>query len=280
MHATVWGCRGSIASPGAETVRYGGNTPCIEVRPEDGPLIVLDAGTGIRRLGVACEREGVREVHLLLTHLHLDHVEGLGFFVPLWSGEVDLHVWGPGSPVANLASRIARYLSPPLFPVELKDAPGTITFHDAPGQEWEIGSVRLRAQPIVHPGPTIGYRLKENGRSLAYLTDHEPALVGELGSRPPDWISGFSLAEGVDILLHDAQFTEREYESKIGWGHSSVAHAVEFARLSQAGRLVLFHHDPAHSDADLDRLGERARELWGDGQVAPEVAFEGMHLQL
>jgi phosphoribosyl 1,2-cyclic phosphodiesterase len=280
MHATVWGCRGSIASPGAETVRYGGNTACIEVRPDDGPLIVLDAGTGIRRLGADCEREGVREVHLVLTHLHIDHVEGLGFFSPLWAGAVDLHVWGPSSPVASLANRIGRYLSPPLFPVELKDVPGTITFHDVPDEEWRIGSVRLRAQPIAHPGPTVGYRIEEDGRSLAYLPDHEPALVGELGSRPPEWISGFSLAEHVDILVHDAQFTEREYESKIGWGHSSIAHAVEFARLAKAARLVLFHHDPGRSDEELDRLGRHAHELWGVNPEPPQVAFEGMRLEL
>lgn len=280
MHATVWGCRGSIASPGPETVRYGGNTACVELRPKHGPLIVLDAGTGIRRLGINCDREGVREIHLVLTHLHLDHVEGLGFFSPLWGGEVTLHVWGPSSPVEGLADRLGRYLSPPLFPVELKDIPGTITFHDVPEDEWEIGSVRLRAQPIAHPGPTVGYRIEEDGRSLAYLPDHEPALAGDLGSRPPEWISGFSLADHADVLVHDAQFTEGEYSAKIGWGHSSVAHAVDFARRTEVSRLVLFHHDPARSDEDLDRLGRHAQELWGEKGKAPVVAFEGMWFEL
>jgi phosphoribosyl 1,2-cyclic phosphodiesterase len=280
MRATVWGCRGSIASPGEATVRYGGNTPCVELRPADGPLIVLDAGTGIRRLGETCEREGIRRVHLLLTHLHLDHIEGIGFFSPLWQHDVELDVWGPSSPVESLPSRIARYLSPPLFPVALEEVPGRMTFHDVPNGEWRIGSVRLRAEPIEHPGPTVGYRIEENGRSLAYLPDHEPALVGELGSRPLQWVSGSSLAEHVDVLVHDAQFTELEYESRVGWGHSSVAHAVEFARLAQAERLLLFHHDPAHSDTDLDRLGEHARELWGDGQGPPQLAFEGMRIEL
>src|SRR5918994_4111446 len=242
MRATVWGCRGSIASPGPETVRYGGNTPCVELRPGAGPLVILDAGTGIRPLGANCEREGVREVHVLLTHLHLDHIEGLGFFPPLWPGDVDLLVGGRSSPVASLENRIARYLSPPLFPVALDEIPGPIAFHDVPDEEWAIGSVRLRAQPIAHPGPTVGYRLEENSHSFAYLPDHEPALVGELGSRPPEWVSGFSLAHGVDVLLHDAQFTEREYHARVGWGHSSVAHAVEFARLAEGGQLVLFHH--------------------------------------
>jgi phosphoribosyl 1,2-cyclic phosphodiesterase len=280
MHATVWGCRGSIASPGADTVRYGGNTPCVEVRPTDGPLIVLDAGTGIRRLGAICEREGIRELHVVLTHLHLDHIEGLAFFSPLWVRDVDVHVWGPSSPVESLPNRISRYFSPPLFPVELKDVPGTITFHDVPDDRWNIGSVGLLAQPIAHPGPTVGYRIQENGRSLAYLPDHEPALMGELGTRPPEWVSGFSLADHVDILVHDAQFTEREYEGRIGWGHSSVVHAVQFARLANAKRLLLFHHDPAHSDADLDRLGAHARELWDEADAQPQVAFEGMRLEL
>jgi phosphoribosyl 1,2-cyclic phosphodiesterase len=280
VRATVWGCRGSIASPGAETVRYGGNTPCIELRPAEGPLIVLDAGTGIRRLGVNCEREGLRHLHVVLTHLHLDHIEGLAFFSPLWLREVDLHVWGPASPVESLASRVARYFSPPLFPIALKDVPGAITFHDVSDEEWTIGSVRLRAQPIAHPGPTVGYRIQEDGRTLAYLPDHEPALTGELGARPPEWVSGFSLADRADVLVHDAQFTEVEYEGKVGWGHSSVAHAVEFARLANARRLLLFHHDPAHSDADLDRLGEHARELSAEADVHPEVAFEGMRLEL
>jgi phosphoribosyl 1,2-cyclic phosphodiesterase len=280
MHTTVWGCRGSIASPGPETVRYGGNTSCVEVRPKEGPPIVLDAGTGIRRLGIECNREGLHEVHLLLTHLHLDHVEGLGFFLPVWSRDIEVQVWGPASPVSTLADRLARYLSPPLFSVDLKEIPGRITFRDVAESEWEIGSVRLRAQSIEHPGPTVGYRLEEDGSSLAYLPDHEPALVGDLGSRPPEWISGFSLADHADVVLHDAQFTEREYKSRIGWGHSSVAHAVEFARLAEAGRLVLFHHDPAHSDSDLDRLSEHARELWDEGEEGPAVAFEGMSFSL
>ena len=158
--------------------------------------------------------------------------------------------------------------------------PGTITFHDVTDEEWTIGSVRLRAQPIAHPGPTVGYRIQEDGRSLAYLPDHEPALMGELGARPPEWVSGFSLADRADVLVHDAQFTEAEYEEKVGWGHSSVAHAVEFARLAKTGQLLLFHHDPAHSDADLDRIGAHARELWGDGRAEPEMAFEGMQLKL
>jgi phosphoribosyl 1,2-cyclic phosphodiesterase len=280
VRATLWGCRGSIASPGPETVRYGGNTPCVEVRPCAGGIIVLDAGTGIRRLGSSSDLQGVSEVHLLLTHLHLDHVEGIPFFPPLWSGAVELNVWGPPSPVGTLADRIARYLSPPLFPLEVKDIPGTIKFRDVPEEEWKIGTVRLRAQPIIHPGPTVGYRLEEDGRSLAYLPDHEPALGGDFASRAPEWISGLSLADGVDVLIHDAQFTDEEYPAKIGWGHSSLTHAIDFARRAAVRRLVLFHHDPARSDGELARLEEQASALWSGTGDAPSVAFEGMLLEL
>jgi ribonuclease BN (tRNA processing enzyme) len=185
MRATVRGCRGSVASPGAATVRYGGNTSCVEVRPKEGPLIVLDAGTGIRRLGATCDRDGVREVHLVLTHLHLDHVEGFAFFSPLWSSDIELHVWGPASPAASLSERIARYLSPPLFPLGLQDVLAPITFRDVPDNDWEIGTVRLRAEPVVHPGPTVGYRLEENGRSLRIYRIMSPRSLATWAREPP-----------------------------------------------------------------------------------------------
>ncbi|MDQ4081558.1 MAG: MBL fold metallo-hydrolase [Actinomycetota bacterium] len=280
MLTRIWGCRGSLAAPGPETVRYGGNTSCLEVRSGD-TVLVLDAGTGIRPLGLALERERPAVLHLLLTHLHLDHVEGLGFFAPIWHRETKLHVWGPPSPVRRLETRIARYLSPPLFPVHLGDIPAQMTFHDAPGDEWEIDAIRIRSAPVSHPGPTIGYRLSENGRSLTYIPDHEPVLGTELAQLSVDWLSGHELAAGSDVLLHDSQYTEDEYPGKVGWGHSSVADAVSFARRSEVGRLVLFHHDPLHADADLERLRDRAEELWGDGsRPAPALAHEGMEIEL
>ena len=176
MEARVWGCRGSLASPGADTVRYGGNTSCVEVRLESGHLLILDAGTGIRPLGAAMDGEPFDELHIFLTHLHLDHLQGLGFFRPLFRPGADIHVWGPASPVQSLADRIAIYLSPPLFPVRLADIPARITFHDAPEDGVTIGSATVRAASVAHQGPTVGYRIEENGRTLAYLPDHEPSL--------------------------------------------------------------------------------------------------------
>lgn len=241
---------------------------------------MLDAGTGIRPLGAKLRANRPETIHLLLTHLHLDHLEGLGFFTPCWSSETDLHIWGPPSPVRSLEERIARYLSPPLFPVQLSDIPAQITFHDAPDEQWEIGSARLLAQPVSHPGPTLGYRLSEGNRSFAYIPDHEPAFGIDLSTLPPEWTSGYALAEDVDVLLHDSQYGEVEYSAKVGWGHSSVEQAVTFARVSKARRLVLFHHDPDHSDEDLELLLSRAERLWGDEGEPPLLAYEGMELEL
>lgn len=275
MQAKIWGCRGSLAAPGPETVKYGGNTSCVEVRPDEGPLIILDAGSGIQRLGLALGGQATT-VHLFLTHLHLDHLLGLGFFSPLWNPELDLHIWGPPSPVHSVEERIARYMSPPLFPVHLFDIPTRPTFHNAPTEAWEIGSARVQAQPVTHRGPTVGYRIEDGGQTMTYIPDHEPALGVDLTDVEPEWVSGYSLAAGTDVLLHDAQYTSEEYSGRIGWGHSSVEHVVEFARLSGAKQLVMFHHDPLHSDDQLNEMLELAQKLWGSTGNPPVLAHEDM----
>ena len=280
MRATIWGCRGSLATPGPTTVRYGGNTPCVEVRLADGTLLILDAGTGIRPLGLTLGPNRPRTIHLLLSHLHLDHLEGLPFFFPIWDPELELHIWGPPSPVTSLDARIATYLSPPLFPVHLSDVPSNLVFHDAPPEPWQIGSATIAAAEISHPGPTLGYRIEESGGSLAYLTDHEPALGMDLRDVSPDWVSGYAIATGADLLLHDCQYTEAEYQLKVGWGHSSTEHVADFARVAGVKELLLFHHDPMHSDADLESMLGRVRELWGEGEDRVNLAREGMRIEL
>jgi len=280
VRLTIWGCRGSVPTPGAETVRYGGNTSCVEVALEDGAVLVLDAGTGITRLGRELVDRGVRRLHLLLTHLHLDHLEGLRFFGPLWDKRVTVDIWGPPSPVSSLQERIARSFSPPLFPIDLREVPARIEFHDVPREPWTLDGASLAASLVVHPGPTVGFRIETATSSFAYLPDHEPALVGAIADRARDWISGAAIAEGVDLLLHDAQYFEHEYEERIGWGHSSVADAVAFGRAVGARRLLLFHHEPLHSDGSLDRLEERARSLAGSNGMEPTLAREGMVVEL
>jgi phosphoribosyl 1,2-cyclic phosphodiesterase len=276
----IWGCRGSLATPGRDTLRYGGNTTCVEVECDDGTRVVLDAGTGIRALGRKLASNGSGEIHVCLTHLHLDHIEGIGFFPPIFDPATIVHLWGPRSSVRSLDERLARYLSAPLFPVELGDLPATFVFHDVPDDEWVIGGVRIQAAPVSHPGPTVGYRVEADGVSLAFLPDHEPAVGVELDQLTSDWISGFTLADDVDLLIHDAQYTDDEYLDHVGWGHSSVSQAVSFGAVTGARRLVLFHHDPQHTDDDLDVHQARARELWQGGDAPPELAYEGMELSL
>ena len=279
MRVKIWGCRGSLPTPGASTVRYGGNTSCVEVSLDDGSLLVLDAGTGIRCLGEELGERGITQLHLLLTHLHLDHLEGLRFFGPLWNPNVSIDIWGPPSPNTSLRDRIARSFSPPLFPLDLKDVPSNVTFHDVPREPWTLGPFSITAVLVVHPGPTVGYRIEGGGAAFAYMPDHEPALAGG-ADKPLDWISGAAVSAGADLLLHDAQYFEDEYDSRIGWGHSSVADAVAYAEAVGARRLLLFHHEPLHADASLDELEDRARELAGRNGRGPTLAREGMVVEL
>jgi len=274
----IWGCRGSVPTPGPATVRDGGNTSCVTLRPDDDTLLILDAGTGIRELGRHLNGGLPKDVHILLTHLHLDHIEGLRFFGPLWRPDTHLTIWGPASPVRTLRDRIRLLLSPPLFPIHLGDVPADLTFRDAEA-EMHFGPARVLSQRVQHPGPTIGYRVEVDGKALAYIPDHEPALGLDLEQVGPDWISGLELARGADWLLHDAQYFEEEYPKLVGWGHSSVAHAVTVARAAEARRLVLFHHDPGHDDADLERLEGRARELAGE-DLDVYLAREGLDLSV
>jgi phosphoribosyl 1,2-cyclic phosphodiesterase len=276
--ARVWGCRGSIASPGPSTIRYGGNTSCVELQLPDGSVAILDAGTGIRTLGNRLIADDVRVIHVMLSHLHLDHLQGLAFFKPLYRADVELHLWGPASPVRSLADRVAGYMSDPLFPVDLADVPCTLVAHDAPTNGAEIGGATVWAAPITHRGPTVGYRVEDGDLAFAYMPDHEPALGVELADTDKAWISGYELADHADVLLHDAQYTSEEYVDHVGWGHSSLEHVVQFALLANVQQLVLFHHDPAHADEELEVICDRAAVLWGDRPKPPLVAHEGMEI--
>jgi phosphoribosyl 1,2-cyclic phosphodiesterase len=230
----------------------------VQVDGNDGTILVLDAGTGIRRLGTGLPSE-LKRVDILLTHLHMDHIQGLGFFAPLYQAGVEVHIWGPPSPMQGLRARIARYMSPPLFPVLIRDLPCDLTIHDAPRGEFKINELTVCADLVTHPGPTMGFRISEGPVTMTYLPDHEPALGVPRFPMARDWTSGYSLAVGADILIHDAQYGDGEYESHVGWGHSTIMQAVSFAVLSRARRLVTFHHDPSHDDATLDGLVDQAQ---------------------
>ncbi|HEY7456503.1 MAG TPA: MBL fold metallo-hydrolase [Solirubrobacterales bacterium] len=282
MRVKLWGTRGSVPSPGPETIRYGGNTSCVGVTLSDGSLLALDAGTGIRNLGLALAEQPSR-LHILLTHLHLDHIQGLVFFAPCFRSQTEIVIWGPASPEASLRNRIARYISAPLSPIEVRELPCDVSFRHTPESEWEIGPARIRAASVAHRGPTLGYRIEDGEDSLAYIPDHEPALGADLDALEDEWISGFGLAHGASTLIHDGQYFDAEYPDHLGWGHSSLAHALSFARRADVGHTVLFHHDPLHSDERLDRLGEEARERWVAGGGTPEeieIGAEGAELEV
>ena len=280
MRARIWGCRGSLASPGPETIRYGGNTSCVELVLGDGTVVVLDAGTGIRPLGDhLMERHDGSPIHLLLTHLHMDHLQGLAFFAPLWEDDTDLHVYGPRHPTRTLRDRVANYLSEPLFPIHLSDVPSRPEFHEVHEDELTLGSAKVSVLPVSHAGPTVGYRVEDGGFSLAYVSDHEPARGVDFASLGPEWISGFPLFENVDVLIHDSQYSAEEYETHVGWGHSSIDHVVHLGNTAKVRQLVLYHHDPAHSDATLEAMHARACELW-TGDRPPVLAYEGMEIDL
>src|SRR5581483_2253970 len=209
MRIKIYGARGSVPAPGPHMNRYGGNTSCIQLTLASGQRLILDAGTGIRTLGAA--GEAGERIHILLTHLHLDHIQGLMFFAPCFHSEAEITIWGPSSPGASLEARIGRYISAPLSPVEVRELPCSLEFHDAPASEWELGSASVRAEAVTHRGPTLGYRITEGDLTLCYIPDHEPALGAPIEGLAPEWISGYDLARGADLLIHDCQYTDAEY---------------------------------------------------------------------
>ena len=257
MKVRLWGTRGSLASPGPDTIRYGGNTSCISITGKEGTILTLDAGTGIRCQGMNIPKD-TKDIHILLTHLHMDHLQGLPFFAPLrWPG-VQVHIYGPTSTTIRLQTRLNRYLSPPLFPVSVRELFADLHFHELPQDRIEIGEFQVDAQLVIHPNPTIGYRVWEGEKSVTYLPDHEPALGIQNYPPPVEWLSGYRIAEGADLLVHDGQYTPEEYVQRVGFGHSSLHQTIQFANLTNVKQLVPFHHDPAHSDDDIDAMTERA----------------------
>ena len=280
MRVKLWGTRGSVPVPGPATARYGGNTSCVQLTLTGGTTIVLDAGTGVRALGQTLDA-AAGPIHVLLTHLHIDHIQGMLFFAPFFEANAQITIWGPPSG-GSLERRIGRYLSAPLSPVEVRELPAQPEFHACPGPQWQVGSATVHAQLVAHRGPTLGYRVVDRDRVLCYLPDHEPALGGPLGDYEDEWISGFALARGASLLIHDCQYTDAEYATHRGWGHSGVGDTLVFAARSGARRTLLFHHDPLHGDEQLDALADEAAARWrergGNGGLA--MAMEGAELEV
>ncbi len=277
MKITLWGVRGSIPTSGSDTKHYGGNTPCIEVS-EDGWTLILDAGSGMQRLNSTINLEQKR-VDILLTHLHFDHIQGLGFFKALFNPEMEVHIWGPASSSNTLRSRLGKYFSPPLFPVHFRDLPCKLHLHEVENTTFTIGPFTIQSRYVTHLGPTIGFRISDEHAVLSYIPDHEPALGPKGLIRDLKWLSGSDLALNADLLLHDGQFSSEEYKNKVGWGHCSMEDATTFASLAGVKHLMLFHHDPSHTDKQLDQLFSDMEYAKGN-KMKLDLAVEGMEINL
>lgn len=253
MKVILHGTRGAYPTSTPHNRRYGGDTPCIEVIFGDERLVV-DAGTGI--IGIDWEHfDPDKRLDILLTHLHMDHIQGLGFCKPLFDPKREVHIWGPKNGTYSLSTRLNRFLSPPLFPVVLRDIPSQPEIHELGQSEIKIGPFTIQSDYVVHPGPTLGYRISCGGKALTYIPDHEPMIGTDELYEDDRWISGYDLAYETDLLIHDSQYERQEYiKGKIGWGHSCMTICSEFASRSKVGKLVFFHHDPAHNDEHRTKM--------------------------
>jgi phosphoribosyl 1,2-cyclic phosphodiesterase len=276
MKIRFWGTRGSIPTPGPNTVRYGGNTACVEVRDSGNALLVLDAGTGLRELGIAMMNgNGPRpfNVDLLLSHVHWDHIQGIPFFRPAYDPKSRMRIIGPKQ-TRTMKDLLGLGMDDPFFPVDIDDLPVQLEIgemHD--GDEKRFGPYSVRAVSIWHPAPALAYRIEADGRSLVYATDTEDPFSGK-----PNPV--IALAKGADTLIHDAQFVPSDF--KATWGHSTVDAAVEVAAQAGVKRLVLYHHDPERSDDALDQIGKDAQRAATEKRSGLEVivAREGLELEV
>lgn len=283
-----WGVRGSIPTPGRQTVRYGGNTTCVEVRV-GGEILMLDAGTGARLFGRALAREFKNRplnLTLLLTHTHWDHIQGLPFFAPLYEPLHHIRIVGCEGARQGLATILSNQMENPYFPVGMHELPGNVRIEEMQDMSFQVGPVHVAACFANHPGVCVGYRLSAGGRSMAFFPDNEPrppraSAAG--GRRRRQERADARLVEflrGTDVLIMDAQFDCREYPSHAGWGHGCAKDAVALALAAGGGRLFLFHHDPDHDDAKVAAMTRQAREWVArrGGRLRVDAAREGLQV--
>jgi phosphoribosyl 1,2-cyclic phosphodiesterase len=273
VNVTFWGTRGSIPAPGPETVRFGGNTSCVDVRV-DGHVLVFDAGTGLRALGLALARDFEDRpltVHLFISHTHWDHIQGFPFFVPAYRPATTIHVYGAPGEGRSLEKILCGQMEADYFPVALGDLAATIDVHEFRASPLEIGDVRIDAMYVNHPAMNLAYRVTCRGRRLVYATDHEPyantlhhvAGRGEEGRAFGERLDLALVEFGreADLYIGDAQYTDEEYPDRAGWGHSPLSATVELALAARVKALALFHHDPMHDDDVVARMERDARDL-------------------
>jgi phosphoribosyl 1,2-cyclic phosphodiesterase len=294
MQLRFWGTRGSIATPGPGTNHYGGNTSCIELVTDAGDHLILDCGTGARMLGNELNEhtKGPISASILLTHTHWDHIQGFPFFAPLFAPGNHFDVYGPEKCHLSLHDVLSGQMEHHYFPVELDQLAARITYKDVSEGTHQIAGLKVTAQQMNHPSPTLGYRFESNGASICYLSDHEPfeesvwrkgaqpglmeSIVDEGDRRHAEFMSG------TDVLIHEAQYTPEEYPAKKNWGHSTYTYVVQLAAVAGVQRLFLTHHDPSHDDVFVAHIEERARKLARDlgSGMEVECAYEGCAIEI
>lgn len=287
MRIQFWGTRGSIARPGPATARYGGNTSCVEVRSDRGTLIVIDCGTGAYALGEHLLAQGSAPLHghILISHTHWDHIQGIPFFAPLHAPGNEWDIYGPKGLSQSLAETLAGQMEHTYFPISLEQLGATIRYHDLVEGTFTIDDIRVTTRYLNHPALTLGYRIEADGASMVYCCDHEPHSPA-LASGEGD-ITGYDrryvdFVSRADLVIHDAQYTALEYPAKAGWGHSSSEYAVRVGQDAGVRKLVLTHHDPSRDDEALDAIVEAMQRRARDAGSALEVigAAEGQTIEL
>jgi phosphoribosyl 1,2-cyclic phosphodiesterase len=298
MKLKIWGCRGSIPTPGKDTVRYGGNTPCVELKLDDNNLIILDSGTGIRNLGNYLMRKGESiRAYVMITHPHWDHIQGLPFFKPIFISGNEFTIVGSGARTKTLEQIVADQMDRVYFPVRLSELKASIKFLQVGEEEFKIYDATVQTIYVNHPGFTLGYRITFNNKSIVYISDNEPfdreitpylfnwekEVIERFDSVPGDPNQRiFDFVRGADLLIHDTTYTPEEYIEKVGWGHSHYLFTLRVAHEGQVKRLLLFHHDHMHTDNMIDEIFEHCKNEVKKRKYKFNlmVASEGMEIEI
>jgi len=252
MKIKIWGCRGSLPTPGTDTIKYGGNSTCVEVRLDDGQLIIFDAGSGIRRLGKAIMKDpSTKEMYLFLTHAHWDHLMGFPFFTPIYIDSYKINVRGGPIAKKSLRGYLKQQMEAPYFPVRFDSLRAQFDFTQGDPEKREIGAAQVIPIRLIHPNGCYGFKVIENGKSFVFFTDHELDFIKD---QRPKVEKLLKFCEGANLLIHDAQYTDEQYKNTKGWGHSTFNTVIDFGIEANVKKLGMFHHDPEHTDTQLEQF--------------------------